>query len=95
MDAVSSGLTWAELQARFAEDSEYSLVLNNVRRRTKKGPRNRGELDERTLWRCFVQHFDGCQITTVYRKNIRFEGDDLGAEVVPDQVVHSINHAIG
>lgn len=94
MDALSSGLTWADLQARFADNDQYRLVLKQVRRRASKSKRAMGETDERTLWRCFVQRVDGCQITTVYRKNIHFGGDELGGETVAARVITSINHAI-
>jgi hypothetical protein len=94
MEVLSSGLTWGDLQAQFANQDEYRLLLKQVKRRSNKSRRAREDFDERTLWRCFVQRTDGCQLTTVYRKNIRFEGDDLSAEVVSDRVIISINHAI-
>lgn len=94
MEALSSGLTWGDLQAQFANQDQYRLVLKQVRRRSNKNRRSNGNLDERTLWRCFVQQTDGCQFTTVYRKNIHFEGDDINAQAVSDRVIISINHAI-
>ena len=36
MEQLPSGLTWAEIQEKFAADSEFSITLNFVNRRAKK-----------------------------------------------------------
>ena len=53
MEQLPSGLTWAEIQEKFAADSEFSITLNFVIRRAKKNLRNNGEKEERKLWRLF------------------------------------------
>ena len=57
MENISSGLTWSEVQAKFTEAGELSLVLNYVGRRAKKSLRNNDQKEERKLWRLFVQKF--------------------------------------
>ena len=93
MEQLPSGLTWSEIQEKFAA-GELSLVLNYVNRRTKKSLRNNDQKEERKVWRLFVQSFDGDQITTVFKKNIRFEGDDLLAQKASDKLVAQINNVI-
>ena len=33
MEAISTGLSWSQIQELFDADSEYNLILNNVQRR--------------------------------------------------------------
>ena len=94
MEQLPSGLTWAEIQEKFAADSEFSIKLNFVNRRAKKNLRNNGEKEERKLWRLFVQNFDGDQLTTVFKKNIRFGEENLLEQKASDKLVGQINNVI-
>ena len=94
MEQLPSGLTWAEIQEKFAADSEFSITLNFVNRRAKKNLRNNGEKEERKLWRLFVQNFDGDQLTTVFKKNIRFGEENLLEQKASDKLVGQINNVL-
>ena len=94
MDNISSGLTWSEVQTKFTEAGELSLVLNYVGRRAKKSLRNNDQKEERKLWRLFVQKFDGDQITTVFKKNIRYTEADLLEQKASDKLIAQINNTI-
>ncbi|WP_157473461.1 hypothetical protein [Lentisphaera araneosa] len=93
MEQLPSGLTWAEIKEKFA-DSNLSITLNYVNRRAKKSLRNNGETESRKLWRLFVQNFDGDQITTVFKKNIRVGEDNLLEQKASDKLVGQINNVI-
>ena len=94
MDAISSGLTWREVQAKFDDSKEFSLVLNYVNRRANKHKRRNGEGEDRKLWRLFLQRNNGCAITTVFRKNIRIDDAGLLDQAADDGIVGQINRAL-
>ena len=59
-----------------------------------KSLRKNGEKEERKLWRLFVQNFDGDQVTTVFKKNIRFGEENLLEQKASEKLVGQINNVI-
>ncbi len=95
MDTLPSDLTWNEVLNRFDEDKEYSLLLNQHRRRTSKGRRAEGQQEKRFVWRLIIQRTRYRQTKTLLRKNLRdADGDSLLNQKVDPKSVELINRFI-
>lgn len=94
MEPLSSGLTWRQVQEKFAADPNWDLSLQQRARRAKKPMRHRGEADERKVWRLIVQDRSKSRVRTRLRKNIRTEDANLLSQPVDDRLIAHLNQII-
>ena len=94
METLSTGLTWRQVQEKFDEDAAWELSLCQHRRRAKKSLRQRGEAEERKIWRLIVQQRSRNQVRTRLRKNVRSGEDNLLAQPVGDKLIARLNSLI-
>lgn len=95
MEPLDTGLTWRQVQERFAADPGWELCLQQRPRRAKKDLRHRGEKDERKVWRLIVQSRGRSQVRTRLRKNLRSEEANLLSQPVDDALIAHLNRIIG
>ena len=95
MEPLSDDITWRQLSEHFDADDAWSVSIKQYSRRTRKPLRRRGQIEERKVWRLVVQKVERCAVKTLFRKNVRYDKDDLFAQAVSPRLVAQINQVIG
>ena len=95
MEALSTGLTWNDIEAKFAEDSEYVFSLELRNRRANLGLRKKGKINEGKVWRLIIQRDYKNYKKTILRYNIKTDDENLKSEAVSDKMVTKLNNLLG
>ncbi len=94
MEALTTDLTWEEIENRFNEDGKYSFSLKQHKRRANLTKRKKGDTEERNVWRLLIQKDDRSSTKTLFKKNID-EDDIEDLSDTPDEaILQKINAVI-
>ena len=90
MEALSSGLTWAQIEEAFAQSANYSFSLTNRNRRVKPG-KYQGADSQTKVWRLIIQRSNKGLVRTILRKNLKDAPENIFETVASDKQIQLIN----
>ena len=93
MEALSSGLTWAQIEEAFASSANYTFSLTRRNRRIKSGKYQNPD-QETKVWRLIIQRQNKGLVRTILRKNLKNAPENILETTASAKQIQTINNLL-